>query len=381
LIVIEITAGGHMTLDFSLVKKSFEDEVIAKEVYKFLSKKVGEHFKDDFIKLSEMEQRHADIWRQFAEEKFNKKLKVGLGLKLKIFLYKLASVILPLIFIINYLELGEKLAADEYVKLMRALDGDEKAVNMVKGIIVDELMHEHVLLNMIINAKTDISRVKDAIYGMTDSLVEILALVIGLASVINDPLTIGLAGLIAAVGGTFSMTAGAYLSTKSQKDLYEGSLRDLEIKEMIDPSFLERDLKNALIEKGLGERDAGELVNIIKQNPTALRELTKHLAIEEEPDDPSSAAKTTGIYYVLGALPAILPFFIGSMFPISTINIAVIAVVLSAIVSFLAGAFTSILSGLSVRKEAVQNMIIVIGASLATYTIGTIAKILLGISV
>ncbi len=373
-----------MSVPFNLVKRSWEDEIIATTVYSFISnrlKRKDEKLSAQFEVLSKMEKRHAELWNEFSERLYNRKLKEGLLLKIKKTLLKLAVVLLPLAIIVNYLELGEKSAAEEYSKILKYLEKSPEDKAIVEEILREEIEHEHVLLQIIIFEKTNISNVKDAIYGMTDSLVEILALVIGLASIIADPLTIGLAGLIAGIGGTFSMTAGAYLSAKSQNDVYYGAVRDLEIKYLLDKNYVKRDLKSALVEKGLADRDAEELSSLIENNPKALFELTKTVAIEETPTDPKATAYVTGIYYILGALPAVVPFFVGAFLGTPSIQIAIFAVVLSAIVSFVGGVISSILSGISAGREALQNMVITIGAALATYTIGTIARMLLGISV
>lgn len=367
--------------DLEVIKRFWEDEIIATNVYSFLKRKVKGEKKEIFDKLSGMEMGHARIWENLAKEKFNKEFKVGLTLRIKVFFYKVLAIILPLTFMINYLELGERTATLEYSTLLTKFKNEPKIYEVVKKIIYEEIEHETMFLEMIIGERSKLARVKEAIYGMTDSLVEILALVIGLASVTKSPLTIGLAGLIAAIGGTFSMTSGAYLSAKSQNDLYEGAVRELDVKDMVARSLLLKDLKLVLEEKGVDRDAVSEIIDGLKENPKALKNLVKSVAIEETPTNPKEVAFTTGIYYIIGALPAILPFLFGDFFPVNTVFIAIIAIVLSSIVSFLAGMFTAILSGTKIIRKALENVLIIIGATLATYTIGSIAKVLLGISV
>lgn len=363
-----------------MLKKFFDDEVIAMSIYRFMIRKSKDK-REVFEKLSKMEQEHADFWQNLAREMYGKTLKIGLGLRLKILWSKFIALITPLTFMVNYLELGEREAYIDYAKLLDIVKENEAILNSVKEIIYDEIKHEDELLEIIIGEKSRLARIKDAIYGMTDSLVEILALVIGLASVIKSPLTIGLAGLISAVGGTFSMTSGAYLSSKSQNDLYEGSLQEIKIKETLATDLLETDLERAFIEKGLDVNTVKSLIEAVKEKPEALRNLIKSLAIEETPTNPAEVAKTTGLYYVLGALPAILPFFIAEPFGLSSVHVALIAVSLAIIVSFITGIFTGVLSGINIRKKAIENVLIIVGATIATYLIGTIARIILGIEV
>ncbi len=367
--------------DLKIIKNFWEDEIIAMSLYKFLKRKVRGDKKEQFDKLAEMEKGHAEAWNQLAKNKFDIEFEPGLLLKIKILLYKLLALVTPLTFMIYYLELGERTATLEYSKILSKFEDDPETYEMVKRIIYDEIGHEASFVEMIVGERAKIAKVKDAIYGMTDSLVEILALVIGLASVIGNPLTIGLAGLISAIGGTFSMTSGAYLSAKSQNDIYEGAVREIEVKNAVARSMLVKDLELSLVEKGIDESTARRIAEGIKDQPEVLKNLLKSLGIEETPTDPKEVAVTTGLYYILGALPAILPFFFAHIFSISTIEVAVIAVLLSSVVSFFTGIFTAILSGIDIKKKAVENVLIIIGATLATYTIGTLAKILLGVEI
>lgn len=367
-------------IPLKVLKDFFEDEIIAMSIYKFLKRK-SRAKEGIFNKLAEMEKGHADFWRNIAENKHGVKLKIGLRLRMKIIWNKFVALITPLTFMINYLELDEKNAYLEYSKILELVRSDNELYNKVKQVIYDEIEHEIVLIDMLLGEKSKLARIKDAIYGMTDSLVEILALVIGLASVITSPLTIGLAGLISTVGGTFSMTSGAYLSSKSQNDLYQGAVEEIKIKKELANNLLTRDLEKALIERGLSQESAKLLINAVKDDTNALSNLLRSIAIEETPVNPKEVAVTTGIYYVLGALPAIVPFFIAAPLGMTSVAVAIIAVILSSIVAFLTGIFTGVLSGIDVKKKALENVLIIIGATAATYFIGTLAKLFLGIEI
>jgi len=367
--------------DLKVIKNFWEDEVLAMNLYRFLKRKAKGNKKEVFDKLAEMEKKHADTWSSLAKRFFNVEFKPSIVLKVKIFLNKILALITPLTFMINYLELDERTATLEYSNVLTKFKDDPETYEVVKKIIYDEIEHEATFVEMIIGERSRIAKIKDAIYGMTDSLVEILALVIGLASVIPNPLTIGLAGMISAIGGTFSMTSGAYLSAKSQNDIYEGAVREIEVKDAVARSTLIKDLELALIEKGIDEDTAKKIVENLGENSSILKTLVKTLGIEETPTNPKEVATTTGLYYVLGALPVVLPFFVAHVFSISTINVAIIAVLLASVTSFFTGIFTAILSGINVKRKAIENVLIIIGAALATYTIGTLAKILLGIGV
>lgn len=361
------------------IKKFWEEEVAASNIYRFMAKKSRKR-RELFERLASMEDQHADFWNKIANRFFGKKFKKGFGLKLKIFFYKILSLLLPTSFMIYYLESGEKSATSEYSTILKEFKEIPKVYEQIKRIIQDEIEHEIELAEILIGEKSRISNIRDAIYGMTDSLVEILALVIGLAGITNNTLTIGLTGLIAAIGGTFSMTTGAYLSTKSQRDIYEGEISEIEAKASIAPDLLIRDLEVLLIEKGLNERSARRIISEMGVDHEELKSIVRHLKIEKPPS-PRSVAKVTGIYYILGALPPMLPFFVAYFFSIDPIFTAIISVFFASITAFFAGIFTAVLSGTKIKKKALMNVLMIVGAAMATYSIGSLARILLGIEI
>ncbi|MEX0567838.1 MAG: VIT1/CCC1 transporter family protein [Candidatus Njordarchaeota archaeon] len=370
-----------MTININKVKEFWEDEIIASSIYRFMSKKSKRKKKEMFEKLASMEDSHADFWHNFALKYMGRRFKKSIRLRIKIFFYKLLAFFLPVTFMIYYLELGERSATLEYSIILENFEAMPEVYEQIKKIIYDEIEHEANFSEILIGSKSKIASIKDAIYGMTDSLVEILALVIGLAGITGNTLAIGLTGLIAAIGGTFSMTTGAYLSTKSQKDIYEGEISEIEAKANTAPDLLEKDLEVLLREKGLSDSVIQGIIGKMKDDIGALKNMVKHLKVEEEPPSPGSIAKVTGVYYVLGSLPAIIPFFVAYFLSISPIFAAIISILSASVTAFFAGIFTAVLSGTGIKKKAILNVLMIVGSAFATYTIGTLARILLGIEI
>ncbi|MCR8433524.1 MAG: VIT1/CCC1 transporter family protein [Candidatus Korarchaeota archaeon] len=364
--------------DLKMLKIFWEGEVVASEVYSALSKTAKGERKKHFLVISNMEKSHAKILEGIAES-FGMKFRIPLRLRLKILFRKILARIMPLTFVMNYLE--ERSAIIAYSKALEKFKDFPELYSKVKQIIYDEIEHEFDLANLLTAKSSYVATIKDAIYGMTDSLVEILALVIGSAGIIADPIVVGLIGLIASIGGSFSMTAGAYLSAKSERDVLKWKLMEVNIKKNLMPETLSTHLKSTLLERGIEEESAKVVVDSIGNNVEALSKFAEAIITEESPPNPVSVAKITGIYYILGALPAIIPFFIGGIFNISVPIITIIAIGISSIITFIAGIFTAILSGEKILRKATLNVLIVIGAAMAAYGVATLARILLGIEI
>ena len=63
--------------------------------------------------------------------------------------------------------------------------------------------------------------VREVVFGANDGLVSNTALVAAVAGGTSDPAIIILGGIAGMVAGTISMALGAYVSTKSQRELHE----------------------------------------------------------------------------------------------------------------------------------------------------------------
>ncbi len=364
------------------IKDFWEDEIVSTSVYGYLSRKAKGEKSSLFKEISEMEKTHADFWNGIATELYSKTYKVGIGTRIKRFFMKILALIMPLSFIVYYLEQDERVGIIRYAEVLEKFKHDPNIYPQLEKIITQEIQHETHLIKLLLGEEEHLKRIKDAIYGMTDSLVEILALVIGLAGVFqNQPLLVGLAGLIAAIGGTFSMTSGAYLSAKSQNDIYTGKVKEIEIKGIIGTQFLKEELIEALESHEIKPETAIKIASALEKDPNVMKTLLKQLAIEESPEDAKSSAITTGFYYIIGALPPITPFFVAAIVGSNAVVAAIFAVVLSATVSFLSGLYTAVLSGISVKKTAINNVLIIIGATMATFFIGSLARTFLGIEV
>jgi len=136
-----------------------------------------------------------------------------------------------------------------------------------------------------------------------------------------------------------------------------------------------------LEEKGVPEDIARNIADIIGENKDLLVDIVKNLRIDELPSEPTKVAKITSIYYIVGATPAVVPFFIAYIFGISPFITVLIAILMASAISFIAGIFTAVLSGTNIKRKAITNALIIIGVTLTTFLIGLLVRRFLGIEV
>lgn len=364
-----------------LIAKYYQDELMDSRIYSAMAKRAKDRDRAETLeKLSEIEAKHAQFWSDMLarmDRKASPSKLTGLKASFMGFLSRLVGYSLT----IRFLELGELAAIKKYTELYRSQSLPEHEQERLKEVIHDEITHEEYFISERLRLKPIFEHVRDTVYGMVDALVEVLAVVIGIASIIGNPVVVALGGIIAGSAGTFSMAAGAYLSAKSQRDIATAKLAKLEIEAEIDPGGASRRLAERYIEKGLQEDDAADIVSRLRKAGRAFIEILKREEVgtmEAELVDARKAARDAGLYYFIASLFPIAPFLMLGM--AGPLGIAA-SIVSSSAVLTVSGMLIGLVTGESPLRKAGEMVGIALGAACLTYTIGTVAKILLGIEV
>lgn len=154
---------------------------------------------------------------------------------------------------------------------------------------------------------------RDIILGVNDGLVSIFLLVVG---VVGGGLTtrqVLLTAVAASIAGAISMAAGEFLATKSQDEVLEAELvlerehirnhRDLELGQ----------LREMFAEMGLLPEDVGPVVEAFDRSDKAILNAMKALefgVVESERRSPYTAMFASGLLFLAGSLPSVVPFLI-----------------------------------------------------------------------
>jgi VIT1/CCC1 family predicted Fe2+/Mn2+ transporter len=360
-------------------KAFWEDEYVATRLYRYMGEQ-HEEMQEAFEKLASMESKHGTLWeRLYVDNSDGRKPSASFSLKAKLALSKWFMKLIGYSAFVKYMELSESSAIRTYGELLEHPDL-AKQRDVLKEVIIDEVQHEVTLLSEVVRMKSDIDDVRNAVYGMVDALVEVLAIVVGLASALVNPVVVALGGIISASAGTLSMSAGAYLSSKSQRDLAEGKLAEVSVRSKVVPQQEAKRIEKKLKSWGLSEQVASEISDEIADNPKLAEAMDKAVDLgftEEALEDPKKAAKNAGLYYFMGALAPILPFV-----SMVTGELGILlAVVFSLTLLSIASAVIAMLSGVGLKRKVVEMDTVALAASLATFAIGYAARTFLGLAV
>ncbi|HLF86115.1 MAG TPA: VIT1/CCC1 transporter family protein, partial [Nitrospiria bacterium] len=152
---------------------------------------------------------------------------------------------------------------------------------------------------------------REILLGMSDGIITTLAFVAGVTGVIHDNHIILLTALAGISAGTISMFFSAYLSMKSQKDLFENEIKR-ETREIDEVPEIERqEIREIYKKKGFKGADLDMIVDRI----TSDKDIWVRSMMEEElklfPEDigrPIVTASLIGLSYIIGSLIPISPF-------------------------------------------------------------------------
>ncbi len=210
-----------------------------------------------------------------------------------------------------------------------------------------------------------------AIYGMNDGLGSVFGVVAGVAGATNaSQAFVIVSGLAAVVANAISMGAGAYLATKSQREVYQAEL-DRERSELeADPEQEREEMELFYQLKGFTAEEARTMTLRLAERPD---QMLKTLAAEELGlsaetfPDPWREGTSAGVFTAIGAFIPIVPFFFIGGFP------ALIAsFVISMLAYFVVGASKVVVTGRGWFRSGMEMLLIGLGVGVITYLIGTL---------
>ncbi len=210
----------------------YQNELNDKRLYEKLSKRIMTSFRRSernesvakkLMELASIESTHADFWAELIKRRgktppqFTQKNPWYFGY------LGFLQRIFGISFLIRYLERGEVDAIKEYSDYIEKESKEQWEKDQLNKILADEKDHEDAFIQMTNELKGNADKVRDAIYGMSDGLIEVLASVAGLTGVFINNIFVAVGGIVFGASGLVSMTIGSYLSERAKGQLVTGN--------------------------------------------------------------------------------------------------------------------------------------------------------------
>jgi vacuolar iron transporter family protein len=223
-----------------------------------------------------------------------------------------------------------------------------------------------------------LGEIREALFGMQDGLVSTLAVVSTVGAATGDRYPVVVAGIASALAGVFSMAAGEYLSSKSQREIYVAQI-DKERAEVEDrPDEAQAEVAYLLEAEGLSEASARRVAAELTTAPNALLKtmVEKELGlVVEEGHGALQGALIMGASFGLASLVPIVPYLLLS--PKAAI---VPSLVISALVVFGIGVVKSRWTRRNPIISGLEIVVLAGFAGIAGYFFGSLLPGLLGVA-
>jgi len=208
----------------------------------------------------------------------------------------------------------------------------------------------------------------DAIYGVNDGLGAVFGIVSGMAGYTGGSEVVLAAGLAGTMASALSMGAGAYLASKSEREVYESevSRERAEIEEDPHEELLELELFYQL--KGLSAEESRAMAERIQKEPKQFLRALVHeeLGLSEETfPNPWRSTISAMISTAIGGFIPIIPFFFTVGMP------AVIAsFVISTLAHFAVGASKALVTTRPWWASGTEMTVVGVIEAAVTYGLG-----------
>jgi len=222
-----------------------------------------------------------------------------------------------------------------------------------------------------------LGEIREAIFGAQDGLVSTLAVVSTVAGASGERYVVLVAGIASGLAGIFSMAAGEYIGSKSQREIFDAQIVDEREEVHERPGEAEAEVAFMFEEDGLPHDKALEVARVMAEHPeTLLKTMVEKelgLAVEEGGGSPLQGALIMGAAFGLGSIPPILPhlFVNGDAAVIASVS-ATLAVL------FGIGVLKSRWTHRSWLASGIEILVLGAVAGIAGYFFGSILPVMLG---
>lgn len=365
------------------LQKTYKREMSGAKVYRELAEREPlKERKEILTRLAEAEEKHAEKWRSRLTElggEIPKNIESTIG-KIKRWLLIRTGTENA----IRRLEQAEDNDTQAYQEEVKVFS-DQKDVEAIKEVEKEEKVHSKVLHDMTepVHPQTTLDVILkrekwhshgasgwigQAIYGANDGLGAVFGIVSGMAGYSGGSSVVLVAGLAGSLASALSMGSGAYLSKKSEKEIYLSEI-ERERKEIEQNPEEEREELSLFYQlKGFSKEEAEKLsAKLIEQPEQMLKVLaSEELGLSETTfPNPIREAFSAGISTAIGGMIPVIPFFFTS-----GMSAVIVSLVISTLAHFAIGVLKTIVTGRGWFKSGLEMTAIGIITAVIAYGVG-----------
>jgi VIT1/CCC1 family predicted Fe2+/Mn2+ transporter/rubrerythrin len=376
--------------DARSVRFNWESEARMADVYEALAGVTSDvRLKHRLTLLAETEQRHADAWASLLESGKPQPHGPRLAALVLAALARVAGVG-PALALAGAAE-GHVLRS--YLHQVSSV-ADERAQGVLRQVLPEELdhqsaedvagesgSHEEIPLDAAEEWHSGgTESIRNVIYGVNDGLTATLGVLAGVGGASVDPRVVLIGGLSAMVASGVSMAGGAYLASKSQREVYEGQLAREAAEIEVMPDLERAELVRIYRSKGLTPAEAETIVGRITADKKVWLETQarEELGLDATQfENPAREGLVAGISTLIGGAIPVGGYLVGRLLLGSILNgfgALVIAFVVSAGFLFGIGAARSFFTGKGAIRSGLEMLAVGSVVAALTYGVGLLFR-------
>ena len=385
--------------DARSVRSNLEAEARMAAVYEALSRVTSDiRLKHRLTALAETEKRHADAWASLLDSKPGVAVdgKRQLAATLLAALARVAGVG-PALALAGA---AEGVVLRSYLHLVSSVE-DEAAQGVLRKVLPEELDHqsaEDVTGQSISTSSSGdeaadesspaaeewhgsgIESIRNVIYGVNDGLTATLGVLAGVGGATVNPRVVLIGGLSAMVASGVSMAGGAYLASKSQREVFEGQLAREAAEIEVMPDLERAELVRIYRSKGLTRQEARTIVERITSDKKVWLETQarEELGLDvNQFENPVREGLVAGISTLIGGAIPVVGYVLGRLLlgPIGNGFAAlVVAFAVSAAFLFAIGSARSFFTGKGFGRSGLEMLAVGSVVAALTYGVGLLFR-------
>jgi VIT1/CCC1 family predicted Fe2+/Mn2+ transporter len=212
-------------------------------------------------------------------------------------------------------------------------------------------------------------KLRAAVFGASDGLVSNASLVMGVAAAGSDLHSVQIAGAAGLLAGALSMSAGEYVSVRSQREFYEHQMA-LERMELAEyPEAEAEELALIYNARGIDIDEARRISKVLLSKPEQALDVLAREELGLNPDDlgsPFAAAGSSFVAFATGATVPLVPFFAG----LNGTRAVYWSASLTALMLFAVGIALSLFTGKGAFRGGLRMLLVGGGAGVAAWAVG-----------
>jgi len=213
--------------------------------------------------------------------------------------------------------------------------------------------------------------IRDIVLGVNDGLVSIFLLVAGVVGAGFTSRQVLLASIAASIAGAISMAAGEYIATKSQDEVFAGEM-ELEREHLKYHRHIEiEELREMFGDMGLKGEQLESVIEALDRDDESILKVMMALefgVVDTQRRSPYRAMALSGVLFLMGSMPSVLPFAF-----IDRPGIALgLAAVLTSAGLFAVGAIKTKVTRKNPWISGVENLLIGASGAVLSYAAGAL---------